>query len=71
MKQIYLEVHSLCVRHLDDGADADVVASALLGNAIRGLMERYGIAGARKRVDDYAHWYLDRAASDPDYEYLK
>ena len=69
MKQIYLEVHSLCVRHLDDGADADVVASALLGNAIRGLMERYGIAGARKRVDDYA--LLDRAASDPDYEYLK
>jgi hypothetical protein len=38
--EIYREVHSLCVRHLDGGADADAVAVTLLSNAVRGLMER-------------------------------
>jgi hypothetical protein len=69
-EQIYREVHSLCVRHLDDGADADVVAGALLGNAVCGLMHRYGIAEARKHVGDFLYDYLDRAACDPDYEHL-
>ena len=69
-EQIYREVHALCVRHLDDGADADAVAAALLGNAVRGLMERYGIAEARKIAEDFLHGFLDRAACDPDYEHL-
>ncbi len=64
--QIYREVHALCMRHLD----ADAVALALLGNAVRGLMERYGIAEARKYAEGFLHDYLDRAACDPDYEHL-
>jgi hypothetical protein len=70
-RQLYREVHALCMRHLDDGADADAVAGALLSNAIRGLMERYGIPQARKDVEDFVRWYFDHAEHDPHYEHLR
>jgi len=69
--RFYKEVHSLCERRLKEGVAADRVVVALLFNAFRGLMERYGIPEARKMMEEYVCWYFDLAECDPDYEHLR
>ena len=69
--RFYKEVHSLCMRRLKEGVAADQVVVALLFNAFRGLMERYGIPEARKMMEEYVCWYFDRTERDPDYEHLR
>jgi hypothetical protein len=63
--RFYKEVHSLCGRRLKEGVAADQVVVALLYNAFRGLMERYGIPEARKMMEEYVCWYFDLAERDP------
>ena len=69
--RFYKEVHSLCMRRLKEGVAADQMVVALLFNAFRGLMERYGIPEARKMMEEYVCWYFDRTERDPDYEHLR
>jgi hypothetical protein len=69
--RIYHEVHELCVRELvDEKTDVSVLASALLGNVIRGLVSVYGIPKARAYVEYFMRTHFDGPEYNPEPERL-